>query len=70
MGDTDVLRLMGSRVNAASVHVHPGYNNPHALDYDNDIALIKLQDPITFSASVMPVCLPAEDAAYVTGMMG
>ncbi|KAM4580610.1 complement C1r subcomponent-like isoform 1-T1 [Odontesthes bonariensis] len=70
MGDTDVHRLLDSRVNASTVHVHPGYNNPHGLDYNDDIALIKLQDPITFSASVMPVCLPADDAAYVTGMMG
>ncbi|KAM9723877.1 complement component 1, r subcomponent [Menidia menidia] len=70
MGHTDVETMKNSAVYSASIHVHPGYNNPKNLDYNNDIALIKLQKPITFDASVMPVCLPAEDATYLTGMMG
>ncbi|XP_070767920.1 ovochymase-like, partial [Enoplosus armatus] len=70
MGLTDVKTLMESPVYAASVHIHPEYNNPNSLDYNNDIALIKLQDTITFKSSIMPICLPAEGATYVTGMMG
>ncbi|XP_034466935.1 complement component 1, r subcomponent isoform X1 [Hippoglossus hippoglossus] len=70
MGLTDVGTLMVSPVYAASVHIHPDYNNPNHVDYNNDIALIKLQDPITFDSSVMPICLPAQDATYVTGTMG
>ncbi|XP_039973439.1 complement C1r-A subcomponent-like isoform X2 [Xiphias gladius] len=70
MGLTDVKTLMVSPLYAASVHIHPGYNNPDHLDYNNDIALIKLHDRITFSSSIMPICLPAEDAIYITGMMG
>nr|AIZ96979.1 complement component 1r [Oplegnathus fasciatus] len=70
MGLTDVKAPSLSPVSAASIHIHPGYNNLHGLDYNNDIALIKLQDPITFNSSIMPICLPAEDATYVTGMMG
>ncbi len=70
MGFTNVKTLRHSPVSAASVHIHPEYNNPDGLDYNNDIALIKLQDPITFNSSVMPICLPAEDATYITGMMG
>ncbi|XP_076010741.1 uncharacterized protein c1s.2 [Genypterus blacodes] len=57
-------------VYADSIHVHPGYNNPNFLNYNNDIALIKLQNPITFSSSVMPICLPAQDATYIAGDMG
>ncbi|XP_047196985.1 complement C1s subcomponent-like [Hippoglossus stenolepis] len=68
MGQTDVQSLMVSPVYAASVHIHPDYNNP--VTFNNDIALIKLQDPITFSSSVMPICLPAQNATYVTGTMG
>ncbi|XP_045900499.1 complement C1r subcomponent-like [Micropterus dolomieu] len=68
MGVTDVSQL--SPVYAASVHIHPKYNNPNDLDYDNDIALIKLQVRITFNSSIMPICLPAKGATYVTGMMG
>uniref|UniRef100_A0A8D3CYU3 Vitamin K-dependent protein C n=1 Tax=Scophthalmus maximus TaxID=52904 RepID=A0A8D3CYU3_SCOMX len=70
MGLTDVQILLASPVHAASVHIHPGYDNPSRTDYNNDIALIKLQKAITFSSSVMPICLPAQDASYVTGMMG
>ncbi|XP_045901319.1 complement C1r-A subcomponent-like isoform X1 [Micropterus dolomieu] len=71
MGLTEIKTGSLSPVFAASVHVHPDYNNlDDALDYNNDIALIKLQDPITFNSSIMPVCLPAEGATYVTGMMG
>ena len=70
MGLTDLELLMGDPVYAASVHVHPHYDNPKNVDYNNDIALIKLPVPITFKSSVMPICLPAQDATYVTGTMG
>lgn len=57
-------------VYADSIHMHPQYNNPSKVDFNNDIALIKLQNQITFNSSIMPICLPAEGATYVTGMMG
>uniref|UniRef100_A0A8C4GQZ9 Vitamin K-dependent protein C n=1 Tax=Dicentrarchus labrax TaxID=13489 RepID=A0A8C4GQZ9_DICLA len=69
----EVLRVSGllqSPVYTASIHVHPEYNNPNNVNFNNDIALIKLREPITFRASVMPVCLPEKGATYVTGMMG
>ncbi|NXI95960.1 FA10 factor, partial [Psophia crepitans] len=31
--------------------------------YDSDIALLKLEEPITFSEDVIPACLPEEDFA-------
>ncbi|XP_029283488.1 complement C1r-B subcomponent-like [Cottoperca gobio] len=67
MGRTDVNTLTDSHVFVASIHIHPEYN---VIRSDNDIALIKLRDPITFNSSIMPICLPAEGATYVTGMMG
>ncbi len=70
MGLNDVRALFNSPVFPDSIHIHPEYNNPNNLDFNNDIALIKLRDPITFNESVMPICLPAEDATYTTGMMG
>ncbi|XP_041797887.1 complement C1r subcomponent-like [Chelmon rostratus] len=70
IGLTDVTNLQSSPVLAASIHIHPEYNNPNFLDFNNDIALIKLQDPITFNSSIMPICLPAEGATYVTDMIG
>ncbi|XP_037640636.1 complement C1r-A subcomponent-like isoform X2 [Sebastes umbrosus] len=70
MGLTNVNALMNSPVFAASIHPHPLYNNPNHVDFNHDIALIKIQDPITFNSSVMPICLTAEGATYVTGTMG
>lgn len=34
---------------------HSGYST---LNYNNDIALIKLKDSITFQGTMRPVCLP------------
>ncbi|GLD58834.1 complement C1r-A subcomponent-like protein [Lates japonicus] len=70
MGRTNVETLIDSPIKAASVHPHPAHNNSNKIDYNNDIALIKLQDPITFNSSIMPICLPAKDATYIAGMMG
>uniref|UniRef100_A0A665TZD8 Vitamin K-dependent protein C n=1 Tax=Echeneis naucrates TaxID=173247 RepID=A0A665TZD8_ECHNA len=70
MGLNDVKALSVLPVYPASVHVHPEYNNPNHLNFNNDIALLKLQEPITFQASIMPLCLPAESDTYVPDTMG
>lgn len=62
--------LSASHVHPASIHIHPEYSNPDLMDFNNDIALIKLQNPLTFSKSVMPVCLPEEGSTLATGHMG
>ncbi|KAI9515372.1 hypothetical protein NQZ68_026105 [Dissostichus eleginoides] len=69
-GLTHVTYMLGSPVLAASIHIHPGYNNPNHVNYNHDIALIKTQDTITFNSSVMPICLPAEDTTYTVGEAG
>uniref|UniRef100_A0A8C2WI92 Complement component 1, r subcomponent n=1 Tax=Cyclopterus lumpus TaxID=8103 RepID=A0A8C2WI92_CYCLU len=70
MGLTDVNIRLGSPVLASSVHVHPEYNNSNSVNFNHDIALIKMQDSVTFSSSIMPICLPAAGATYINGMMG
>ncbi|XP_074539378.1 transmembrane protease serine 9-like [Halichoeres trimaculatus] len=71
MGGNDVnVMITSSRMLTSSIHIHPEYNNPNDVNYNNDIALIKLQDQITFNASIMPICLPAEDTPYITGSAG
>ncbi|XP_072536032.1 complement C1r subcomponent-like protein [Salminus brasiliensis] len=57
---TELVKLPSLPI--ASLHVHPGYkNNEMRTNFDNDIALIKLNSSITFNENVMPLCLPAQD---------
>uniref|UniRef100_H2MAB2 Vitamin K-dependent protein C n=3 Tax=Oryzias latipes TaxID=8090 RepID=H2MAB2_ORYLA len=70
VGGTEVGAMINSPLYAESVHVHPGYDSVDDLSYNNDIALIKLGNPLTFRAAVMPVCLPAKDSSYTTGKIG
>lgn len=39
---------------------HPKYNSQTA---DNDIALLRLKSPVTFSTYIVPACLPSQDLA-------
>ncbi|XP_041436835.1 transmembrane serine protease 2 L homeolog isoform X2 [Xenopus laevis] len=44
--------------------VHPGYKS---YTYDNDIALMKLRDEITFGYATQPVCLPNSGMFWEAG---
>ncbi|XP_061675722.1 complement C1r-A subcomponent [Syngnathoides biaculeatus] len=70
VGHTDIASMLGTPVSPASLHVHPGYNNADGLNFDNDIALIRLEEALTFSASLMPICLPTDDALYHSDKVG
>ncbi|XP_047483690.1 serine proteinase stubble-like [Penaeus chinensis] len=48
--------LINSRVEA--VIQHPFFNS---LNYEYDIALLRLRDPVAFQPNILPVCLPKED---------
>lgn len=48
LGNKPILRLF----------VHPDYNPDNEQDFDGDIALIELRDPVTLGRDVLPVCLP------------
>ncbi|XP_073693348.1 haptoglobin [Garra rufa] len=45
-----------TEVAVQKVFLHPGFQN--TSEWDNDLALIKLKDPVKFSESVMPIPLP------------
>ncbi|XP_066522321.1 transmembrane protease serine 9-like [Hoplias malabaricus] len=46
------------------IDLHPRYNS---LNYDNDVALLKLDSPVTFTTYIRPVCLSAVDSVLHSG---
>ena len=40
-----------------SINMHPDWN-PHADSFDADIAVLVLENQVTFSATIQPICLP------------
>ncbi|KAJ8289889.1 hypothetical protein GJAV_G00006450 [Gymnothorax javanicus] len=71
VGSNKVDELLKTpQLRIASVHPHPKYDASTGTNYNHDIALIKLQDPLTFNKFVMPICLPPAGAKYETGVLG
>ncbi|XP_076002095.1 ST14 transmembrane serine protease matriptase a [Genypterus blacodes] len=50
--------------NLKQVISHPNYN---AYTYDNDIALMELDSPLTFTDYIRPICLPAAQHVFAVG---
>ena len=51
----------GQKIDVNAVIIHPFYdefNNGEVAKYDNDIAILKLKEPLTFNADVLPARLP------------
>ena len=61
--------LDGSNPNSVSSTVrtiirHPDYNR---FTSDNDIALLQLSAPVTFTNYIRPVCLAASESVFING---
>ena len=55
LGEHDIRYKLGHDVTISKVTDHPDYN-PSNLD--NDLSILTLASAVTFSPSVLPVCLP------------
>ncbi|XP_063150728.1 complement C1r subcomponent [Candoia aspera] len=73
LGHTEVTELykVGNRP-VRRLFVHPDYNPEDEHNFDGDIALIELRDPVTLGHDMLPICLP--DSGNITyydpGWMG
>lgn len=61
--------LQGSNLNEVSrtvarIILHPSYDSTTS---DNDIALLRLSSPVTFTDYIRPVCLAASDSIFNNG---
>ncbi|XP_053137205.1 mannan-binding lectin serine protease 2 isoform X3 [Hemicordylus capensis] len=48
---------------AESVFVHGGYTD-NGVDFDNDIALVKLNHKVPINANITPICLPEQSSRF------
>jgi V8-like Glu-specific endopeptidase len=57
----------GKYVTASAVITHPSYAG-RTTNFDNDIAVLKLSEDITFTAHVKPACLPTSATKDYSGL--
>ncbi|CAH1245748.1 OVCH1 [Branchiostoma lanceolatum] len=59
LGALDLKQQDGEKIGVEAIHVHVGYGGS-----PNDIALLKLKQPVTLDASIAPACLPPAGKDY------
>ncbi|KAG7280854.1 hypothetical protein CRUP_010836 [Coryphaenoides rupestris] len=52
------------RRNLKRIIPHPGYD---PLTYDNDMALMELETPVTLNQNIFPICLPSPSHQFLAG---
>ena len=59
-----VLTVAGDAFGIDEVIVHPGYESDSSVDVDNDIALLKLTEPVGQKAQAIPIISHAAESRY------
>ncbi|MBN3309092.1 C1RA protein, partial [Amia calva] len=69
-GDNSVEKILSlGRLELEDVIPHPSFDQS-SVSFDNDIALLKLRQPVTVNSTIMPLCLPPEGAEYTVDKAG
>lgn len=58
------IGTMVAKRNLKKIIPHPNYND---VTFDNDIALMELDSPVTYSDYIQPICLPAPQHEFPAG---
>lgn len=65
VGDHDIsttTETASQNVKVVEIKQHKSYNSKN---FDNDISLLRLEQPLNFTKTIMPVCLPFNYATYL-----
>ncbi|XP_074125190.1 complement C1r subcomponent isoform X1 [Sminthopsis crassicaudata] len=65
----DEIMKMGAHP-IRNVFIHPGYDQSDVNNFDNDIALLELENSIPLGPYLLPICLPDNETLYEKGFMG
>uniref|UniRef100_A0A4X2JTE3 complement subcomponent C1r n=1 Tax=Vombatus ursinus TaxID=29139 RepID=A0A4X2JTE3_VOMUR len=71
LGHTNVDEIMKMGVlPVRRVIVHPGYNQKDLNNFNNDIALLELENSVPLGSNILPICLPDSESFYENRLMG
>ncbi|NWW55691.1 C1S protein, partial [Ifrita kowaldi] len=63
----DSLKWEAEKLIPEASFIHPGWKEEPIetrIDFDNDIALLKLRDPVKMGPNISPICLPGKSPEY------
>ena len=66
LGEHNIADSEFNRVDVAEIINHPNYNS---RTVNNDYAILRLANPVTFTNEVSPACLPADLSATYAGVL-
>uniref|UniRef100_A0A674G899 Complement C1r n=1 Tax=Taeniopygia guttata TaxID=59729 RepID=A0A674G899_TAEGU len=69
--NVDELRRMGTHP-VRRIFIHPDFNPKDEHNFNGDIALLELKNPVTLGPTLLPICLPdaTNTSFYAHGHMG
>ncbi|POI34764.1 hypothetical protein CIB84_001485 [Bambusicola thoracicus] len=64
LGILNRYSVHSEEVHAVKIFIHKGYKND-LVNFDNDIALIKLEHKVPISTTISPICLPGKEGFHI-----